>query len=101
MPLPAGLVAERRLIERLMRAGAMAPDAAQPLTDLRHIERRRLPRLVARGVIREHGPDRYYLDGPALANYLRSRRRSAIVALFILVVLAMLFALGMMGEVAG
>ena len=87
MPVPAGAIAERRLIERLMRARAFTPDSSQPLVDLRWIEARRLQRLLRQGVICEHAPDRYYLDGTALADRYASRRLRAAVAMAIVILL--------------
>jgi len=81
MSVPAGAIAERRLIERLMRARAFSAADAQGLADLRRIERHRLPRLIRAGVIREDAPGRYHLDGPALADWLNSRRRRMAIAL--------------------
>jgi hypothetical protein len=88
MPIPPGPVAERRLIERLMRVRAFTAADAQPLTGLGPIEQRRLPRLIQGGVIREDAPGRYYLDGPALADRLLWRRRR--LAIMMAVLLAMM-----------
>jgi hypothetical protein len=81
MSVPAGAIAERRLIERLMRARAFSVADAQPLADLRRIERHRLPALIRAGVIREDAPGCYHLDGPALADWLNSRRRRMAIAI--------------------
>ena len=89
MPVPAGAIAERRLIDRLLRARAFTPDTAQPLADLRWIEGRRLQRLLAKRVILEPQPGRYYLDGPALADRQASQRWARAIAL-VFVILAMM-----------
>ena len=91
MPVPPGAIAERRLIDRLMRARAFRPADAQPLFDLRGIEQRRLPRLLGAGVIREEPPGRYYLDGPALADRLLSRRRRVAIAVTTIVLITSAF----------
>lgn len=97
MPVIAvGAAAERRLVERLMRGRAFTPDSSQPLADLRWIEGRRLQRLLRKGVIREHAPGRYYLDGPALADRLAFLRLVRAIAL-ILVILAMMAAVSFGG----
>jgi hypothetical protein len=80
-PVPYGLIAERRLVDRLLRANAVTSSRAQPLELQRGIERRRLKRLLDSGVIREASPERYYLDAPALADRLASRRRFAAIAM--------------------
>src|SRR5437899_2444048 len=72
--LPAGLIAERRLIQRLLRSNAVAPAEAQPLADLRGAESGRLARLIGIGVVRESPPGRYYLSAPALLRALRDAR---------------------------
>ena len=90
MPVIAvGAAAERRLVERLMRGRAFTPDSAQPLADLRWIEGRRLQRLLRKGVIREHAPGRYYLDGPALADRFAFLRVARIIALIVVILAAM------------
>ena len=94
MPVPPGAIAERRLIERLMRARAFTPDSSQPLVDLRWVETRRLQRLLGKGIIREHAPGRYYLDGPALADrfaFLRVVRAIALIAVVLIASIAMAF----------
>jgi hypothetical protein len=89
MPFPAGAIAERRLIDRLLRARAFTPDTAQPLTDLRWVEGRRLQRLLAKHVILEPQPGRYYLDGPALADRLASQRWARAIALMVVILIMM------------
>ena len=94
--LPAGMIAERRIIQRLLRSNAVAPDRAQPLADLRRIESGRLSRLIADGVIREAPPGRYYLDARALGDYwFGIRRKRAILIIAIVVAAAAVIALAM------
>ena len=64
--------AERRLVRRLREQGAVSPGAAEPLDGLSGLQRRRLPRLVARGHVREVSPGRYYLDEDAWDAYRSS-----------------------------
>jgi hypothetical protein len=91
MPVPPGAAAERRLIDRLLRANAMSPAAGVVVDNLRWVEQRRLAKLVMLGVIREEDGGRYYLFAPALADRLRSRRMRLVIAMMI-VVLVMLAA---------
>ena len=94
--LPSGLIAERRIIERLLRSNAMGQAAAQPLADLGRAESSRLSYLVGRGVVREAAPERYYLDAPALSEYwFGIRRKRAIILLTIVVAAAAVIALAM------
>lgn len=96
MPVPAGAIAERRLIDRLLRARAFTPDTAQPLEDLRWVEGRRLQRLIAKHVILEPQPGRYYLDGPALADRFASLRlvKAVMLILVIFVLMGIVFLSG-------
>jgi hypothetical protein len=94
MPVPPGAVAERRLVDRLLRANAISPAAGVPLDGLRRADARRLRKLVALGVIREEDGGRYYLFAPALADRLRSRHRR-IAAVLLIVVLLMLLAVAL------
>jgi hypothetical protein len=91
MPVPAAAIAERRLIDRLLRADAVRPASGIVLDGLRWIEQRRLAKLVALGVVRPEEGGRYYLSAPALADRMRARRLRLVVALAI-VVLVMLAA---------
>ena len=100
MPVSPRAVAERRLIDRLMRARAFTAADAQPLPDLRRIEARHLPRLIRAGVIREGAPGRYYLDGPVLADRLLSRRRRLAIALTSVMLIMMALFILMMQTVA-
>ena len=94
--LPSGMIAERRIIQRLLRSNAVAPGGAQPLADLRPNESTRLSRLIGDGVIREVPPGRYYLDPPALGDYwFGVRRKRAILIVAIVVAAAAVIALAM------
>ena len=53
--LPSGMIAERRIIQRLLRSNAVAPGGAQPLADLRPNESTRLSRLIGDGVVDREG----------------------------------------------
>jgi hypothetical protein len=87
--LPAGLIAERRLIQRLLRSNAVAPSEAQPLADLPEAERSRLAKLVRAGVVREAPPNRYYLSAPALGEYWFGVRRNRAILIVALVIAAL------------
>jgi hypothetical protein len=89
---PVALIAERHVVMRLMRAGAVSADTARPLDGLRWVEARRLKRLLEAGVVHESPPGRYYLDPPALADRLTSqRRRAAILLAVVLALMALAF----------
>jgi membrane protein required for beta-lactamase induction len=99
MPAPNyRAIAERRLTDRLLLLNAVWPGSGQPLEDLHSSQRRALTRLVADGVIREEGAGRFYLDAPAYAAHMASRRKRAMIAL-IVVILAMALTTG--GALAG
>jgi hypothetical protein len=82
--VPAGVIAERRVIDRLMQANAVSPEYAASLDGLRRLQARRLARLIEEGVVREPQPGRYYLEIPALAGHLNARRQRVKVALLLL-----------------
>jgi hypothetical protein len=85
--VPPGAIAERRLVDRLLRANAVSPAAGIALGDLRFVEQRRLAKLVTLGVIREEDGGRYYIFAPALAERMRSRRLRLAVVLMIVLLL--------------
>jgi hypothetical protein len=95
-PVPYGLIAERRLIERLLKADAVGAGAAQPLENLRWTEDRRLRRLISVGVVREAAAGRYYLDAPALAARMANRRKRLLVVM-LLVAIALMVAFALAG----
>lgn len=88
--IPAGLIAERRLVNRLMRADAVSPANAQRLEGLPFLQSRRLRRLLANGVIREEQQGNYYINIPAWVDHQTSRRRRAA---FIIMAILIVFAL--------
>ncbi len=91
--VPPGVIAERRLTDRLLRANAVWPGNGQPLDGLRWIERRRLQRLIAAGVIREEGDGRYYLYAPAYAARMSGRRQRIVIIMLFVVAAGLLAAL--------
>jgi hypothetical protein len=88
MAVPVALIAERRVIARLMRANAVSPQHAHQLDGLRWIQARRLQRLLDAGVVLEPQPGRYYLDLPSLADRLESRRHR--IAVFLAIVIGLM-----------
>ena len=87
MPAPPyRAIAERRVTERLLQANAVWPGSGQPLEHLRPGHHRALKRLVAAGVIREEGDGRYYLNAPAYAAHMASRRKRVIIAMICVIV---------------
>ena len=82
------------MVNRLRTAGAVTPEQARTLEDLDIQRGVILRRLRERAVIRQVGPDRFYLDEPSWAAVRRSRRRAIhILGVIVLVILfAVLFA---------
>ena len=56
------LARERRMVNRLRTAGAVTPEQARTLEELGITPGVILRRLRERAVIREAGPERFYLD---------------------------------------
>lgn len=84
---------ERRMVDRLRMAGATSPLQARTLEELGLAEGLILHRLRDRAVIRQAGPDRYYLDEESWNAVRRSRRRAIHVSWLIalIILLAILF----------
>ena len=87
------LAKERRMVGQFRAAGATRPEQARTLEELGMSRGGILRRLRERAVIRQAGPDRYYLDEPSWEAIRRSRRRAIhVVGLIVLIVLiAVLF----------
>ena len=85
---------ERRMVSRLRMAGATRPEQARTLEELGISRGLVLRRLRERAVVRQAGPDRYYLDEPSWEVVRRSRRRAIHISWLIglIIVLAVLFA---------
>jgi hypothetical protein len=79
--VPPHVIAERRVLRRLLHSRATSPASAMRLDDLRWLQRRRLIHLMANGVVREARPEAYYLDESAYAVYRGKRQRVVIVAM--------------------
>ena len=93
------LARERRMVNRLRTSGAVTPEQARTLDELGITKGVILRRLRERAVIRQAGPDRFYLDEPSWEAVRRSRRRAihvlgviALVLLFALLFARKLFA---------
>ena len=82
------------MVNRLRTAGAVTPEQARTLDELGITTGVILRRLRERAVIRQAGPDRFYLDEPSWEAVRRSRRRAIHVLGVIALVLlfAVLFA---------
>ena len=87
------LAKERRMVNRLRMAGAVNPQQARTLEELGISRGVILRRLRERAVIRQAGPDRYYLDEPSWEAVRRGRRRAIHVlwVIGLVIVLAVLF----------
>jgi hypothetical protein len=79
--VPPIVHAQHRVARTLRDAAAADPASARQLFDLNRMEERALQRLVSAGVIRREGADRYFLDHAAWADFRRSRRMRALVAM--------------------
>ncbi|MCW3848990.1 hypothetical protein OF829_17260 [Sphingomonas sp. LB-2] len=58
-------VARRRVFSHFFAANAVTPENAVPFATDRRLQQRQFERFLARGVIREAKPGRYYVDMPA------------------------------------
>jgi hypothetical protein len=85
------LAQERRMVNRLRTAGAVTPAQARTLEELGITGGVILRRLRERAVVREAGPDRFYLDEPSWEAVRRGRRRA--IHVLGVIVLVVLFAL--------
>ena len=85
------LARERRMVGRLRTAGATSAQQARTLEELGISSGVILRRLRERAVVREAGPDRYYLDEPSWEAVRRGRRRA--INVLGVIVLVVLFAL--------
>jgi len=83
---------EKDLVALFRQAKAVSAETAQPLSRLGASDDVALKRLRRRAVVREAGPDRFYLDEPSWAAVTMLRRRMTLVvfglALAILAILA-------------
>lgn len=80
----AVLQKERRAIALFRQAGAVAPDRAVSLAEIGATEGIAFHRLIARAVLRETTPGRYYLDEPTWTAMRRLRHRMLAVVLVVL-----------------
>ena len=82
------------MVNRLRTAGATSAQQARTLEELGISRGLVLRRLRERAVIRQAGPDRFYLDEPSWEAVRRSRRRAIHVSwvIVLIIVLAVLFA---------
>ena len=78
--------ARRRLVARFEKAQAFSPDRAIPLDDLSRLERGRLHRFLDNQVVLEAEPGRYWLDMERYPDYMAHKRRLAILAVFIVLI---------------
>jgi len=90
--------AERRIHRQLSDAGAFTVESAVPLSPSGSREKGRLQDLVRGGAVRLASSDRYFLDADGWNSYQSRRRRRALIALSVVVVLvsvgfAVLFAM--------
>ena len=84
----AALVAasDRRIARQLREAGATSPDRAASFEPERGIDRRRLDRLIERGVVHRTSGG-YWLDEPAW-EALRSKQRTLVLLVLSVALLA-------------
>jgi|SRR5690242_20482934 hypothetical protein len=77
--------ARREIQHHFFSNDAVRPDRAVPFEPENHIERRQFERMVGRGIIREEGPGKYWLDVVAYDVDLRARHRRVKVALLVVI----------------
>jgi hypothetical protein len=73
------IAAERRIVRRLRRAGALTPENAIPIAPRSALTRFRLGRLLRSGAVVTAPGGLYYLDPAAFALYRGRRRRRAFI----------------------
>ena len=78
--------ASRTVVRAFEDAGALSPATARPLDEIAHGDWASVVALVARRVVREGAPGRYYLH----AGTAHARRSRLVTALAVLAVLALL-----------
>jgi hypothetical protein len=79
--LIAMLASERRIVRRLRRADATAPETAAALAVRTPLSRFRLRQLIRGGAVVAAASDRFYLDADGFARYRQGRRRRALIVL--------------------
>ena len=85
--VPPIVHAEHRVARRLRHAGATSPGAARPLEEERPLDGRALRRLLDAGVVRDAGGGRFFLDEAAYAEFRAIRRKRALTAVAVIVVI--------------
>lgn len=71
---------QRRIMNAFRGAGALSPATARSLAELDIDESWVFDRLVARAVLRQSEPGRYYLDEEGWQRFHRARHRRALIA---------------------
>lgn len=79
---------EREIVEAFRDVGAVSPETALPLEQVGVDERIGFRRLRQHEVVREAGPDRYYLDEGVWTAVRNTRRRVVFVLLAVGALLA-------------
>jgi hypothetical protein len=79
----SGVSLDHTLIKQLRDQQAVRRATAQPLANLSPAQRRRVDRLIERGIIRLATKDRYYVDEDALHEW-NSRKRTIAFALSVI-----------------
>ena len=92
---------ERRMVAVFSARGAVTPEQALTLEQLGIEHGLILRRLMARAVIREAAPDRFYLDEASWNAVRRSRRRAARVAAVVALALMLALLFGTRRAAAG
>lgn len=92
-PLPAIIAAmivraRRKIVQHFLFHHATAPADAVPYLPQSRIERSQFDRLKERGVIREEGAGRYWVDTDAFVELERARHRKALILVAVAAVVA-------------
>ncbi|MDV3455595.1 hypothetical protein RZN05_01260 [Sphingomonas sp. HF-S4] len=80
--------ARRRIADHFTVQHATSADDAVAFVPQSRIERSQFERMLARGVVREAGEGRYWLDIQAYQGEIESRRRKLVPIVIILTVIA-------------
>jgi proteasome lid subunit RPN8/RPN11 len=68
---------QKTVLDLLRERHAVKRETAQPLPNLSSSQRRRVERLIDRGVVRVAAKDRYYIDEHALRDWVARNRAIA------------------------
>lgn len=90
--------ARRAITAHFMQMNAVAPGDAVAFVPDRLIVRRQFEKMLAKGVVKQAGPDRYWLDVPAYNADTQARRNRLVpIVIVVVLILAAVITLGYRG----